>query len=88
MADVFTPLEEILALVANLNKAAVGLEATAKADLHVARRNLQLEAQKLVYSLDEPNVAIWPRIFQVSRPILHNQCSVPSCLIQHTNLLL
>ncbi len=65
MADSYTPPAEIAALVANVNKAAAGFEGAAGGDLHVARRNLQLEARKLLYSLEEPNTEVWPRIFQV-----------------------
>jgi hypothetical protein len=66
MAGTHTPRPEIAALVENVNKAATGFEAAAEGDVHVARRNLQLEARKLLYSLEEPNAEVWPRIFQVS----------------------
>lgn len=66
MADTYIQPAAIVALVANVNKAAHGLEAAVGGDVHVARRNLQLEAQKLLYSLEEPNLAVWPRILQVS----------------------
>ncbi|KAE8454287.1 hypothetical protein EG329_005212 [Mollisiaceae sp. DMI_Dod_QoI] len=66
MADSYTPPAEIAALVANVNKAAAGFEAAVGGDLHVARRNLQLEARKLLYSLEEPNTEVWPRIYQVN----------------------
>ncbi|CZR61327.1 uncharacterized protein PAC_11223 [Phialocephala subalpina] len=66
MADSYTPPAEIAALVANVNKAADGFSAAVGGDLHAARRNLQLEARKLLYSLEEPNTEVWPRIFQVN----------------------
>jgi hypothetical protein len=68
MAEIFTPRPEIAALVANVKKAAAGFEAAAEGDVHVARRNLQLEVRKLLYSLEEPNAEVWPRVFQVSWP--------------------
>lgn len=66
MADTYIPRPEIASLVENINKAAAGFEVAAEGDVHVARRNLQLEARKLLYSLEEPNSEVWPRIFQVS----------------------
>ena len=68
MAATYTPRPEIAVLVANVNKAAAGFEAAAESGVHAARRNLQLEARKLLYSLEEPNAEVWPRIFQVGRP--------------------
>ena len=66
MAGTYTPRPEIAALLASVNKAAAGFKAAAEGDVYVARRNLQLEARKLLYSLEEPNTEVWPRIFQVS----------------------
>ncbi|KAK6579861.1 hypothetical protein PZA11_007569 [Diplocarpon coronariae] len=66
MADTYAPATEIAALVANLNKAAAGFESAEGGDQHVARRTLQLEARKLLYSLEEPNTEVWPRIYQVN----------------------
>jgi hypothetical protein len=66
MADTYAPAAEIAALVANVNKAAAGFEAAVGGDAHLARRNLQLEARRLLYSLEEPNTEVWPRIYQVN----------------------
>jgi hypothetical protein len=66
MADTYTPREEIAALVANVNKAAAGFEVASEGTgFHTARRNIQREARKLLYSLEEPNTEVWPRTFQV-----------------------
>lgn len=65
MADSYTSPIEIASLVANVNKAATIFEAAAEGHIHGARRNLQMEARKLLYSLEEPNTEVWPRIFQV-----------------------
>jgi hypothetical protein len=65
MSDSYASPAEVASLVANVNKAAASFDAAAGGDLHVARRNLQLEARKLLYSLEEPNTEVWPRIFQV-----------------------
>lgn len=66
MASIHTPRQEVAALVTNVQKAAAGFEAASEGDVHVARRNLQQETRKLLYSLDEPNAEVWPRVFQVS----------------------
>jgi hypothetical protein len=68
MSDSYASPAEVASLVANVNKAAAGFD-----DLHAARRNLQLEARKLLYSLEEPNTEVWPRIFQVRLSFLQNQ---------------
>tara|TARA_R110002060_G_scaffold14487_6_gene20301 strand:+ start:2088 stop:2348 length:261 start_codon:yes stop_codon:yes gene_type:complete len=65
MADNYVSSAEITPPVVSLNKAAASFEAATGGDQHVARRKLQLEAQKLLYSLEEPNHEVWPRIFQV-----------------------
>lgn len=65
MADSYTSAADIAALVANVNTAAKTFEAAAGGDVHLARRTLQLEARKLLYSLEEPNTEVWPRIYQV-----------------------
>ncbi|KAH7303702.1 S-adenosyl-L-methionine-dependent methyltransferase [Rhexocercosporidium sp. MPI-PUGE-AT-0058] len=66
MADSYVSTSEVSLLVANLNTAAATFAASSGGDTHVARRNLQLEARKLLYSLEEPNTEVWPRIFQVN----------------------
>lgn len=73
MSDSYASPAEVASLVANVNKAAAGFDAAAGGDLHVARRNLQLEARKLLYSLEEPNTEVWPRIFQVRLSFPQNQ---------------
>jgi fructose-1,6-bisphosphatase len=74
MSDSYASPAEVASLVANVNKAAAGFDAAAGVgDLHAARRNLQLEARKLLYSLEEPNTEVWPRIFQVRLSFLQNQ---------------
>ena len=67
MVDSYTLPAEIADLIANLNEAADSFKAAAEGDLRLARRNLQHEARKLLYSLEEPNTEVWPRIFQVSQ---------------------
>ncbi|KAG4418612.1 hypothetical protein IFR04_008237 [Cadophora malorum] len=66
MADNYVSSAEITPLVVSLNKAAASFEAATGGDQHVARRKLQLEARKLLYSLEEPNHEVWSRIFQVN----------------------
>ena len=66
MAEIPTPRSEIVELVANVDRAAAGLASATEGDVDVARRNLQSETRKLLYSLEEPNAAVWPRVFQVS----------------------
>lgn len=70
MADSYASVTEVAALVANVNGAAKSFQAANGGDVHAARRNLQLEARKLLYALEEPNTEVWPRIFQVKNPIL------------------
>ena len=65
MADSYASAVEISALVANVNKAANKFEDATGGDAHVARRNLQLETRKLLYSLEEPTVEVWSRTCQV-----------------------
>lgn len=65
MADSYTSASDVTALVANVNTAAKIFEVAAGGDVHLARRTLQLEARKLLYSLEEPNTEVWPRIYQV-----------------------
>lgn len=69
MSIAYTSPSEISALVRGVNEAAASFEtaAAAQCDLHVARRTLRHEAQKLLNSLEEPNGEVWPRTFQVSR---------------------
>lgn len=69
MSDAYTPPSEIIALVEGVNKAAAGFETSAasQGDLHLARKRLQHEAQKLLSFLEEPNGEVWTRTFQVSR---------------------
>jgi hypothetical protein len=67
MSDSYAPAAEVAKLIAAVNDAGKNFEAAAGGDVHVARRNLQLEARKLLYSLEEPNTEVWPRIFQVSK---------------------
>lgn len=69
MSTVYASPSEIADLVKDVNKAAASFDtaAAAQGDLHVARRNLQHEARKLLNSLEEPNGEVWPRIFQVSQ---------------------
>lgn len=66
MSDSYTSAAEVAALVGNVNNAAKNFEAAAGGDVHLARRTLQLEARKLLYSLEEPNTEVWPRIYQVT----------------------
>lgn len=69
MSTAYTSPSEIKALVESLNQAAASFEtsaATQGGDLHLARRRLQHEAQKLLSSLEEPNGEVWTRTFQVS----------------------
>lgn len=66
MADTYIAPAEVGILVSNLNKAAAGLEAAAEGDIHVARRKLQHETRKLLYSLEEPNSEVFPRTYQVN----------------------
>lgn len=71
MSTVYASTSEIADLVKDVNKAAASFDAAAatQGDLHVARRNLQHEARKLLNSLEEPNGEVWPRIFQVSQQV-------------------
>ena len=84
MADNYVSPTDVTPLVVNLNKAAAFFEAATGGDQHVARRNLQVEARKLLYSLEEPNHEVWPRIFQVG-----DICTFiffrPSCQLRITN---
>ncbi|KAG9241141.1 S-adenosyl-L-methionine-dependent methyltransferase [Calycina marina] len=66
MAESATPTEEVRVILVDLKKAAAGLDTASNSELQNARRTLQMQAQKLVYSLEEPNAAVWPRIFQVN----------------------
>lgn len=68
MSTAYTSPSEIKALVESLNKAAASFEtaAASQGDVHLARWQLQHEAQKLLSSLEEPNGAVWTRTFQVS----------------------
>lgn len=80
MADSYVSASVIADLAANVNTAAAKFVAATEGDLHVARRNLQLEARKLLYSLEEPNTEVWPRIFQVRT--FYQQSSPSSALIK------
>jgi hypothetical protein len=66
MADAYTSLSEITALVANINEALTSFKAAPVGNIHIARRNLQSETRKLLYSLEEHNAEVWLRTFQVS----------------------
>lgn len=65
MADKYASNSEVAELVANVNSAAKAFDIASASDVHNARRALQLEARKLLHSLEEPNQEVWPRIFQV-----------------------
>lgn len=68
MSNDHTSPSEIITLVEGVNKAAANFETSvaSQGDLHLARRRLQHEAQKLLSSLEEPNGEVWTRTFQVS----------------------
>ncbi|CAG8981000.1 hypothetical protein HYALB_00013320 [Hymenoscyphus albidus] len=66
MSDSYTSVADVKGLVANVNNTAKNFEAAAGGDVHLARRTLQLEARKLLYSLEEPNTEVWPRVYQVN----------------------
>ena len=68
MSNAYASPSEIIALVEGVNKAAASFETSVESQdsVHLARRRLQHEAQKLVSSLEEPNGEVWTRTFQVS----------------------
>ncbi|RFU24730.1 hypothetical protein B7463_g11608, partial [Scytalidium lignicola] len=68
MSNTYIPPSEITALVEGVNNAAASFEiaVATKGDLHLARRRLRHEAQKLLNSLEEPNGEVWNRTFQVN----------------------
>ena len=70
MADSYASVSEVAALMASVNIAANRFENSAVGEAHVARRNLQFEARKLLASLEEPNLNVWPHIFQVRSQVL------------------
>jgi hypothetical protein len=66
MADSYASVDEVERLVANVNEAANKFKHAAGGDANLARRNLHLETQRLLASLEEPNLEVWPRTFTVS----------------------
>lgn len=68
MAEFFIPRAEVAELVANVDRAAASFASAVGGDVHVARKDLQSEARKLLCSLEEPNAEVWPRVFQVKMP--------------------
>jgi len=70
MSKAYALLSAISNQVNDVTLAKVELEAAAEdqQDLTLKRKRLQHEAKKLVELLEEPNDAVWPRVFQVSFP--------------------
>jgi hypothetical protein len=66
MAAPYASAAEIETLVENVNTASKAFSAVSGREAEDARRKLQAEAAKLLYSLQEPNTEVWPRIYQVS----------------------
>ncbi|KAM3065007.1 hypothetical protein ACMFMF_011477 [Clarireedia jacksonii] len=68
MADSYAPVEEVERLLVNVNEAAntFKFKHAAGGDTNLARRNLHLETQRLLASLEEPNLEVWPRTFQIN----------------------
>lgn len=62
----YASASEVSTLVENVNTASKAFSAVSGREVEDARRKLQVEAVKLLYSLQEPNTEVWPRIFQVS----------------------
>ncbi|PQE30204.1 O-methyltransferase protein [Rutstroemia sp. NJR-2017a WRK4] len=58
MADSYASVNEVERLVANVNEAANKFKHAAGGDANLARRNLHLETQRLLASLEEPNLEI------------------------------
>lgn len=65
MAAPYASAAEISTLVGNVNSAAKEFEGASEREAEDARRKLQIQAAKLLYSLEEPNTEVWPRIYQV-----------------------
>jgi len=74
MSTAYTPQSEIAVQIDNIKNAAVDFATTTacQGDFISSRKKLQHEARKLVELLDEPNDAVWPRIFQVSQRLLQD----------------
>lgn len=66
MTTPYASIEEVERLVENVNVTSQTFKAVSGREAEDARRKLQVEAGKLLYSLQEPNTEVWPRIFQVS----------------------
>ena len=68
MSAAFTPLPDIDEQVKIINSKFTALQKAVsdQQDLTLSRKSLQHEAKKLLQLLEEPNDAVWPRIFQVS----------------------
>lgn len=67
MAGSSGPKEDPTVLVENVTVASKSLEMAKTNDVAaLARRNLLIEAKKLVASLEDPSTEVWPRAFQVN----------------------
>lgn len=63
----FVPKSDVAAAVNNVTSAMGVFDAASTGgEEAVARRNLRLEAMKLLWSLGDPNEDVWPRIFQIN----------------------
>lgn len=69
MSTAFAPLSAVNEQVDNVTRARAEFEHVDREgqDLTQARKRLQHEAQRLVELLEEPNDAVWSRIFQVRK---------------------